>query len=333
MTRAELEEKAKDNYDELTPDTIIAAVESVGLYSDARILALNSYENRVYQVGIESQQPIIAKFYRPMRWSDEQILEEHQFTQTLKDLDIPVVPPLMFKHQTLFQYGGFRFALYPRVGGQAPALDNKHHLEIIGRFIGRIHNLGKQNTFTYRPTITIDSYAHQSRTFLLENNFIPTDLCAAYETIARDVIGHIEQKFHDIPYQNIRLHGDCHSGNLLWRDERAHFVDFDDARNGPAIQDLWMMLSGDDNNRQGQLADILAGYSEFCDFNAIELGLIESLRALRLMHYSAWLARRWNDPAFPRNFTWFNNERYWAEHILALREQLAAMQEPPLRWL
>jgi Ser/Thr protein kinase RdoA (MazF antagonist) len=329
MTRADL----KETYDELTPDIIISAVESLGLYSDARILALNSYENRVYQVGIEDNTPVIAKFYRPLRWSNEAILEEHEFTQSLKDLDIPVVPPLSFDGTSLFEYSGFRFSLYPRVGGQAPALDNNDHLEIIGRFIGRIHNLGKQATFSQRPSITVDSYGHQSRQFLLENNFIPTDLLAAYETISNDVIQHIEQRFTQISFKAIRLHGDCHSGNLLWRDDRAHFVDFDDARNGPAIQDLWMMLSGDEQNRQLQLSDILAGYTEFCDFDAAELGLVESLRGLRLMHYSAWLARRWNDPAFPHNFPWFNTERYWAEHVLALREQLAALQEPPLRWL
>lgn len=323
----------EETYDKLTPDCVIDAVESLGFHSDARILALNSYENRVYQVGIEDEQPIIAKFYRPLRWSDEQIVEEHQFTQDLFDIDIPVVPPLILQEQTLHQHAGYRFTLYPRRGGQAPALDNGDHLEILGRFLGRVHNLGKTELFQYRPTITIENYGVASREFLLSNDFIPRELQLAYDTLSKDLIERVTTLFQMIEYTPVRLHGDCHGGNILWRDDSAHFVDFDDARNGPAIQDLWMMLSGDYQQRCIQLADILEGYTEFCDFNPAEISLIEGLRTLRIMYYSAWLARRWQDPAFPHNFPWFNTERYWAEHILELREQLSAMQEPALRWL
>lgn len=328
------------DYQQLTPDNVINAIESVGYWSDSRILPLNSYENRVYQVGIEAESPIdtkgipiIAKFYRPNRWTDEQILEEHMFTQTLLDLDIPVVPPIQFENKTLLNFKGYRFSLYERRGGQAPELDNGDHLEIIGRFMGRIHSVGKTRLFQHRPSISVQNYAIDSRHFLLENNFIPSSLIPAYETITRDLIDRIESAFADITYQSIRLHGDCHPGNILWRDDHAHFVDFDDARNGPAIQDLWMLLSGDYHQRCLQLADIMEGYTEFCDFDRAELNLIEPLRAMRLLHYAAWLARRWDDPAFPHNFPWFNTERYWAEHVLSLREQLATLGEPVLQWL
>jgi Ser/Thr protein kinase RdoA (MazF antagonist) len=321
------------DYQQLTPDTVINAIESAGYWSDSRILALNSYENRVYQVGIEDKTPVIAKFYRPNRWTDAQIVEEHQFTQQLFDLEIPVVPPLAFDGKTLLEFNGYRFAIYPRQGGHAPELDNGDHLEVIGRFMGRIHQVGKQALFTTRPTVNIEHYAIESRAFLLEQHFIPNALIPAYETITRDLITRIEAVFAQTEYQAIRLHGDCHPGNILWRNDHAHFVDFDDARNGPAIQDLWMLLSGDYSQRSLQLADIMEGYSEFCDFNRAELRLIEPLRAMRLLHYAAWLARRWDDPAFPHNFPWFNTERYWAEHVLSLREQLAALQEPVLQWL
>jgi len=323
----------EETYDKLSPDCVMDAVESLGFHSDARILALNSYENRVYQVGIEDGKPLIVKFYRPLRWSDEQIIEEHVFTHSLLDIDIPVVPPMIFNNQTLHTHAGYRFSLYPRRGGQAPSLDNGDHLEILGLFLGRVHNLGKTELFTHRPTVDIASYGIASRDFLLASDMIPDALQIAYETLSSDLLERVTELFSLIEYQAVRLHGDCHGGNILWRDNSAHFVDFDDARNGPAIQDLWMMLSGDHQQRCIQLADILEGYTEFCDFNPAEISLVEGLRTLRIMHYSAWLARRWSDPAFPHNFPWFNTERYWAEHILELREQLSALQEPVLRWL
>ena len=321
------------DYFTLTPDAVIDAVEQVGFLSDYRVLALNSYENRVYQVGIESEQPIIAKFYRPSRWTDAQILEEHAFSLELASLDIPVVPPQLFDKESLLIANGFRFSLYPRKGGRAPELDNPEHLEVIGRLIGRIHALGQQTHFQHRPALDVDSFGWQSRQFLLDNQFIPKELVASYEAISDDILKVVTQVFKEVDYQTIRLHGDCHMGNLLWRDDTAHFVDFDDARNGPAIQDLWMLLSGDYQQRCLQLSDVLEAYTEFCEFDKAEIQLIEPLRALRLLHYAAWLARRWDDPAFPMHFPWFNTERYWAEHILSLKEQFSALHEPVLKWL
>ncbi len=324
-------------YAMLTPDIVIDAVESVGFISDARIFPLNSYENRVYQVGIEDDNPIIVKFYRPNRWSDKQIVEEHCFTSELAELEIPVVPPVTRgqshnQDQTLFQFNQFRFALYPRKGGYAPELDNLDNLNILGRFIGRIHAVGAKGAFKHRPTLSIDDFGRQSAAFLLENDFIPLELTPAYSTLVRDLLERVESRFADIDGLNVfRLHGDCHIGNVLWRDNAPHFVDFDDARNGPAIQDLWMLLSGDRQSQTTQIAEIIDGYSDFYHFNPIELQLVEALRTLRIMHYAAWLARRWTDPAFPHNFPWFNTLQYWSSHILELREQMAALEEQPLQ--
>ncbi|MES2674005.1 MAG: serine/threonine protein kinase [Pseudomonadota bacterium] len=318
-------------YEKLTPDLVLDAVEACGYLSDARILALNSYENRVYQVGIEGSSPLIAKFYRPERWTTEQIIEEHEFTQALKDLEISVVPPMLDDEgKSLREFAGFRFSLYLRQGGHAPNLDDFDALLSLGRTLGRIHALGKARLFTHRPTLNIQSFARDSYDYLLANDFIPSGLKIAYQTLGADLISRCEAVFSRVKYTPIRLHGDCHPGNILWRDDAAHFVDFDDARNGPAIQDLWMLLSGDREQQTAQLSEVLDGYQEFCDFDFAELPLIEALRTLRIMHYSAWLARRWTDPAFPHHFPWFNSERYWAEHILELREQLSALQEPPL---
>lgn len=317
-------------YQALTPDLVLDAVESGGYVSDARILALNSYENRVYQVGIEGSQPLIAKFYRPERWTDAQIQEEHDFTQALLELEVSVVPPLPDEHgQTLREFAGFRFALYARQGGHAPNLDDFDQLLSLGRVLGRMHALGQTRPFAERPELNVHSYAQESYDFLLREEFIPPSLEESYRTLGADLIQRLHEVFAQVEHTNIRLHGDCHPGNILWRDA-PHFVDFDDARNGPAVQDLWMLLSGSREQQTLQLAEILEGYQEFCDFNFAELNLIEALRSLRIMHYSAWLARRWEDPAFPKHFPWFNTERYWGEHILELREQLAALQEPPL---
>jgi len=318
-------------YERLSPDVVIDAVESRGYLSDARILALNSYENRVYQVGIEDQTPIIAKFYRPGRWQDKQILEEHEFTAQLLDLEVSVVPPLADEQgNTLFTFNDFRFSLYLRQGGQAPELDNFDHLLTIGRVIARMHAYGKVSDFKHRPALDIQSYAINSAKYLMSSGFIPASLEEAYRTLSRDLIAKVESAFSKVDYSPIRIHGDCHPGNILWRQDAPHFVDFDDARNGPAIQDLWMLLSGDRQQKTEQISEVLEGYREFCDFNLAELALIEPLRTLRIMHYSAWLARRWHDPAFPMTFPWFNTERYWAEHILELREQMAALDEPSL---
>ncbi|MBO9482088.1 serine/threonine protein kinase [Salinisphaera sp. G21_0] len=318
-------------YDQLTPDRALDAVESAGFLSDARIMALNSYENRVYQVGIEEGEPLIAKFYRPERWSKDQIQEEHQFTLDLKAMELPVVAPMADeKGNTLHEFAGFLFALFPRQGGHAPELDNLDNLLTLGRTLGRMHKLGSAIDFQHRPAISLQRYGIDNVEYLLENDFIPAALLEAYQTLTRDLLHRLELMTQQHTWQSIRVHGDCHSGNILWRNEAPHFVDFDDTCMAPAIQDLWMLLSGDRQEQTLQMAEILEGYTEFMDFSPSELNLVEYFRTLRLINYSGWLAKRWDDPAFPMAFTWFNTERYWAEHILELREQLAALDEPPL---
>ena len=315
-------------YDSLTPELVIDAVESVGHLADARLLALNSYENRVYQVGIEDEVPLIAKFYRPQRWSREQIQEEHDFSFELEDADISVVTPLRNENgDSINEYEGFSFALFPRRGGHPPELDNMDNLLVVGRTLGRIHAVGKAGTFQHRTTLNIQNMAIDSYQFLSEH-FLPADLRIPYTSLAEDLVKRIENVYQNVI--NIRTHGDCHIGNIMWRDNTAHFVDLDDCRTAPAVQDLWMMMSGDRQQQTLQLSELMEGYGEFCDFNAAELRLIEALRTMRMMHYAAWLGRRWSDPAFPHSFPWFNDNRYWADHILELREQLAALDEQPL---
>jgi Ser/Thr protein kinase RdoA (MazF antagonist) len=315
----------------LTPDLVLDAVESLGYLSDARVLALNSYENRVYQVGIEDSQPLIAKFYRPGRWSDAAIREEHAFSHELAECEVPVVAPLQRDSESLFEHAGFRFALFPRRGGRAPEPGNLDQLYGLGQLLGRLHAVGASRPFAHRETLAVDNFGHASLSTLLEGDFVPRSLLPAYESVARDLLGRLDELFARVRYTPIRLHGDCHPGNLLHRDEAFHIVDLDDCRMGPAVQDLWMMLAGERQERLGQLAELVDGYQEFHDFEPRELPLIEGLRALRLLHHSAWIARRWNDPAFPLAFPWFANERYWGDQILALREQLAALDEEPLR--
>ncbi len=318
-------------YATLTPDTVLNALDSIGLHSDGRLLALNSYENRVYQIGMEEGPPLVAKFYRPARWPDAAILEEHAFTLELAEREIPVVAPLVIDGHTLHPYEEFRFAVYPRRGGRAPELDDPNTLEWMGRFIGRIHAVGALKTFQHRPTLDIASFGVAPREFLLNNNWIPPDLVAAYRSVIDQALESVRHCYARAgAVASIRLHGDCHAGNVLWTDDGPHFVDFDDCRMGPAVQDLWMMLSGERADRARQLADVLAGYEDFYDFDTRELHLIEALRTLRLIHYSAWLASRWEDPAFPIAFPWFNTQIYWQDRILELREQIALMDEPPL---
>lgn len=322
-------------YAELTPDRVLDALESVGFRGDGRLLALNSYENRVYQVYMEDGPPVVAKFYRPARWNDEQIIEEHAFVAELAELEIPVVAPLVVSGNTLHTAGGFRIAVYPKRGGRAPELENRETLEWLGRFVGRIHAVGRVRPFLARPALDIASFGEEPRAWLLEHGFIPQDLRPAYESVVEQALRGVRRCYERSgEIGTLRLHGDCHAGNVLWTDsgsERGpHFVDFDDARTGPAVQDLWMLLSGDRPAMTRQLGDVLAGYEDFCEFDTREVHLIEALRTLRLIHYSAWLARRWDDPAFPAAFPWFNTQRYWQDRILELREQIALMDEPPL---
>ncbi len=315
----------------LDPDCILNAIDSTGLRASGSLLALNSYENRVYQVGIDDAAPVVVKFYRPERWSDAAILEEHAFLAELTGLEIPVVAPLLLGGHSLHGFQGFRFALFPRRGGRAPELDDAQTLEWLGRFLGRIHAVGAVRPFAHRPTLDIASFGEQSLAYLLENNWLPPELTETYRSVALQALEGVH-RCHDRAGSvgSLRLHGDCHGGNILWTDDGPHFVDFDDCRMGPAIQDLWMCLSGEREDRSRQLADLLAGYEEFCEFDYRELHLIEALRTLRLLHYSAWLARRWHDPAFPVAFPWFGSHRYWQDRILELREQVALLDEPPL---
>lgn len=317
-------------FDKLTPEFIMDAVESQGYRCDCRNLTLNSYENRVIQVGIDEQPPLIAKFYRPDRWSDEQIREEHALTLELTDAELPVVAPLADSAgETLRTFHGFRFALFPRRGGHAPELDHLDNLVILGRLLGRMHLIGRRQPFIHRPALDSESFGRQS-VALVGEKFIPAEYRDSYTALTGELLQTIESIQQQTgPVENIRVHGDCHVGNILWRDDNPHFVDFDDARMAPAVQDIWMLLCGTRQRQSEQLTAFLEGYSQFCDFNPRELLLAESLRTLRILHHSAWLARRWEDPAFPASFPWFNTIRYWGEQILVLREQLAALQEPP----
>ncbi len=324
-------EETRHPFDRLTPDFIMDAVESVGYVCDCRTLALNSYENRVYQVGIEDGEPLVAKFYRPDRWSLEQIGEEHQLCFDLVEQELPVVAPLTdADNNSVFAYDDYMFALFPRKGGHAPEFDNDDNLLIIGRLLGRMHRVGQTKSFQYRPSINIEQYGHES-VELISSRFIPAEYRESYEILTSDLLDHVSDVFKAAEnVKSIRVHGDCHSGNMLWRDDNPHFVDFDDSRMGPAIQDIWMLLSGDRMRQTTQMDIIVEGYEQFFSFNPAELKLIESLRTLRMLHYSAWLANRWDDPAFPVAFPWFNTVQYWGEQILQLREQLGALQEPPL---
>lgn len=319
-------------YEALTPDAVLDAVEQTGVVTDGRLLSLNSYENRVYQVGIEDSEPLIAKFYRPGRWQDEAILEEHQFAQELVSHEIPVVAPLANEQgDTLRHFQGFRFALFPRRGGHWPELEDPEVRLRLGRFLGRIHAVGECARFQHRATISIEQLGIRPRQYLLDHEFLPTDYKQQYSDLTQQLLEQINERFEQAgDIKHIRLHGDCHPGNILWRESGAHFVDLDDCVMGPAIQDLWMLLSGDRAQMNEQFADLMEGYNEFHDFDFRELRLIESLRTLRIIHYASWLARRWNDPAFPHNFPWFNTVSYWEEHILTLREQTERLLQPPL---
>lgn len=317
----------------LSPDTVIDAVESTGRLSDCRVLALNSYENRVYQVGIEESKPIVAKFYRPGRWSDATIVEEHRFTAHLAGFDLPVVTPLTDADgNTLCYWRDYRFALYPRAGGHPPPIDSLDTLYRLGQQLGRMHAAATVFHFEHRPPL-IDFERDRASVDFIAEHFVSDDLREAYVSLTRDLLAALVEVVGRYRFAALSLHGDCHPGNILWRDDATHFLDFDDCCTGAAIQDLWMLLSGDRFEQEQQLSSILDGYEEFRSFDAVELNLVEALRSLRVMRQTAWIARRWEDPAFPKAFTWFDSPRYWSDHILTLREQFAALAEPPLRLL
>ncbi|RUO29528.1 serine/threonine protein kinase [Aliidiomarina sanyensis] len=314
----------------VTPDTILDAIESIGLYPTSGLLPLNSYENRVYQFLADDQKRYVVKFYRPQRWTDAQILEEHAFTEELAIAEIPVVCPLKLEGQTLHHWQGFRFSVFPSIGGRALEPEQLEQLEDLGRHLGRLHLVGSARPFSSRPAL-IDAENLTEAVHVLKNcPLIPDSLHVPFFTILDVVVARLKA-LDWTAYPTVRLHGDCHIGNLLWRPEGLTLVDFDDCRQGPAVQDLWMMLSGDRMQQQMQLETLVEGYEEFMPFDTRQLRLIEPLRAFRIIQYMAWLARRWEDPAFPHNFSWFAEARYWEQQILALKEQLAALDEAPLR--
>ena len=319
-------------YSTLTPDIILQAIDSIGLVTDGRLLALNSYENRVYQIGIENSAPVVTKFYRPNRWTTTAILEEHAFIEELASNEIPVVPPLKCReNKTLHEFHGFRFSVFPKQGGRVPDIEGREKLEWMGRFIARIHAIGALKNFKERPALNIVNFGHEPSDYLLEHDFIPAELLNAYQTIITLALDRVKRCFERAgTLKTLRLHGDCYPGNILWTDDGPHFVDFDDSRMGPAIQDLWMLTSGDRAEMTLQFKQLMTGYRTFYDFNPNELHLVEALRTLRLIHYSAWIAKRWEDPAFPLAFPWFNTIRYWQDRIIELREQIALMDEEPI---
>lgn len=318
-------------FGDLLPDVVLAAIEALGFVTDGRLLALNSYENRVWQVGLENGPPIIAKFYRPNRWSDEAILEEHAFGLELVEHELPIVPPMVVANASLHFFQGHRFALFKRFGGHAPEVADKETLKALGRLMGRIHAIGAQRKFAHREVMHPDDLGRASIAYLLEHDWVPMHLISAFESTTQDLMQAIDAIWQGFDQTSmIRLHGDCHPGNILWRDGHAHFVDLDDCRMGPAIQDLWMWLSGDRDERSQQITWLIDEYQAFFAFNPRELHLIEALRTLRMIHYQAWLARRWSDPAFPQAFGWFEQPRHWESVIEQLREQLDEIHQTPI---
>lgn len=326
-------------YDSLTPDTVLNAIDSViesqGMLTSGHQLALNSYENRVYQIGIEDKPDLIAKFYRPHRWSRAAILEEHMFSLECFEDDLPIVAPMVIEGETLFHFEGFDFALFPKQGGHSGQIENLDDFEQMGRLLARLHQVANCMEVSNRISITPQTFAVDSRTYLLEHHFIDDGLLPAYESLSSDLLTLIDQRWQENNPSLKLTHGDLHGSNLLWSPSQTvnhpHMVDLDDCALAPRIQDMWMLLNGERDQMQAQLGALAKGYELFLPFPTDQLPLIETLRTMRLMHYSAWLAKRWDDPAFKQAFPWFNTGRYWSEHILTLREQFASMQESPLQ--
>jgi Ser/Thr protein kinase RdoA (MazF antagonist) len=318
-------------YSELSPEMVLDAIEAVGHRCDGRVLALNSYENRVYQIGIEDGTPVVAKFYRPARWTDAAIREEHAFAGELAAQEIPVVAPLLRDGVSLHIHHGFRYAVFPRRGGRWPELGSTDDREWVGRFLGRIHAVGRAARFQERARLSMEDLGRNARDFVLDGDWMPDYLAEKYADLTDTLLDEIEARADGWRGATLgRILGDCHRGNILWTDQGPHFVDLDDCLTGPAVQDLWMLLAGGQQEMRTGLRDLLKGYEQFLPFDRSEIALIEPLRALRMIHYSAWLARRWHDPAFPRAFPWFAEPRYWEEHYRALDDQLAAVIAEPL---
>jgi Ser/Thr protein kinase RdoA (MazF antagonist) len=318
-------------YSELSPETVLDAIEAVGFRCDGRVLALNSYENRVYQIGIDDGVPLVAKFYRPARWTDAAIREEHAFAGELAAQEIPVVAPLLRDGVSLHVHRGFRYAVFPRRGGRWPELGNTNDREWVGRFLGRIHAVGRAARFQERTRLSVQELGRSARDFVLDGDWMPDYLATKYADVTDAILDEVEVRAAGWGGAALgRILGDCHRGNILWTDQGPHFVDLDDCLTGPAVQDLWMLLSGGQQEMRTELRDLLTGYEQFLPFDRSEIALIEPLRALRMIHYSAWLARRWHDPAFPLAFPWFDEPRYWEQHHRALEDQLAVVLSPPL---
>ena len=318
-------------YSKLSPETVLDAIEALGYRCDGRVLALNSYENRVYQIGIEDADPVVAKFYRPERWSDAAIREEHAFAGELAAQEIPVVAPLLHAGESMHLHDGFRYAVFPRRGGRWPELGNSDEREWVGRFLGRIHAVGRAGRFKERASLNLDELGRNARDFVLDGDWMPDYLATKYAEVTDELLEAVEARAFNWGGARLgRILGDCHRGNILWTDLGPHFVDLDDCVTGPAIQDLWMLLAGGRQEMRTELRDLLKGYEQFLPFDRREIDMIEPLRALRMIHYSAWLARRWHDPAFPKAFPWFAEPRYWEQHHRSLQDQLAAVLEPPL---
>ena len=318
-------------YSQLSPETVLDAIEALGFRCDGRVLALNSYENRVYQIGIEDHEPLVAKFYRPGRWRDGAIREEHAFAAELALQEIPVVAPLTPQGESLHLHQGFRYAVFPRRGGRWPELGTRDEREWVGRFLGRIHAVGRAARFSERGRLSVEDLGRNARDFVLDGDWMPDYLAIKYEDVTDRLLEAVETRCLNWDGAALgRILGDCHRGNILWTDLGPHFVDLDDCLTGPAVQDLWMLLSGGAQEMRTELHDLLKGYEQFQPFDRREIVLIEPLRALRMIHYSAWLARRWHDPAFPQAFPWFAEPRYWEQHYRSLEDQLTAVLEPPL---
>lgn len=318
-------------FDALDPDAVFAAAESIGLEPSGRLFALNSYENRVYQLGDEQGDLWVLKFYRPARWSDAAIAEEHAFTFELAAAELPVAAPLTRDGRSLFVDGKSRFAAFPYLAGRAPELDDPATLSLLGRTLARMHAVGTRGRFAHRPALTLARLGEQARAQVLAAGFVPDALTEQYARVSEQVIGRVRQCFDNFgPLPQLRIHGDCHAGNILWRENGPLFVDLDDCMSGPRIQDLWMFLAGDAASQQASWAALMEGYEMFGEFDYAELTLVEALRSLRILHHAAWIANRWRDPAFPRAFPWFGDARFWERHISDLFEQLAAMDDPPI---
>jgi Ser/Thr protein kinase RdoA (MazF antagonist) len=318
-------------YAQLSPEAVLDALETVGYRCDGRVLALNSYENRVYQIGIDEGEPVVAKFYRPGRWSDAAIGEEHAFAIELAAQEIPVIAPIVKDGVSLHAHRGFRYAVFPRRGGRWPELGTADDREWVGRFLGRIHAVGRARRFEHRQRLSIEELGRKARDFVLDGDWMPDYLATKYEAVTEELLNEVELRADGWRGATLgRIHGDCHRGNILWTEAGPHFVDLDDCLTGPAIQDLWMLLAGSTQEMRAEMRDLLTGYEQFLPFDRGEIALIEPLRALRMIHYSGWLARRWHDPAFPLAFPWFAEPRYWEQHYRSLEEQLAAVLEPPI---